>query len=68
MAVGFPLSRQAPQPEQTTQPPAASNTRRQQVPHGLQPEPQVAASFSPASARSRVLLLEAQTHEIWQRR
>jgi len=37
MAVDSPLSRQASQPEQTTQPPAASNTRRQQVPHGLQP-------------------------------
>ena len=50
MAVDSPLSRQASQPEQTTQPPAASNTRRQQVPHGLQPQPQAAATFSPASA------------------
>ena len=54
MAVGFPLSRQAPQPEQTAQPPAASNTRRQQVPHGLQPHPLAAATFSPAIARSSI--------------
>ena len=56
MAIDSPLSRlplTRPQTHQAT--------------HGLQPEPQVAASFSPASARSRVLLLEAQTHEIWQR-
>lgn len=52
MAAGFPPSRQAPQPEQTTQPPPASNTRRQQVPHGLQPQPKAAATFSPASSRS----------------
>ena len=53
MAAGFPLSRQAPQPEQTPRPPHPSNTRRQQVPHGLQPQPQAAATFSPASARNQ---------------
>ena len=31
MAVDSPLSRQASQPEQTTQPPAASNTRELEV-------------------------------------
>ncbi|MCP9910851.1 DUF2887 domain-containing protein [Cyanobium sp. BA20m-p-22] len=53
MAAGFPLSRQAPQPEQTPRPPHPSNTQRHQAPHGLQPQPQAAATFSPASARSQ---------------
>jgi hypothetical protein len=41
MVVGFPLSRQAVQPEQTTQPPAASRACFHLAPHGLQPQPRV---------------------------
>ena len=50
MAAGYPLSRQAAQPERTPRPPHPSNTRHHHLPHGLQPQPQAAATFSPASA------------------
>jgi hypothetical protein len=50
MAAGYPLSRQAAQPERTPRPPHPSNTRHHHPPHGLQPQPQAAATFSPASA------------------
>ena len=53
MAVGFPLSRQAAPARTNPSLLLPSNTRRQQVPHGLQPHPQAAATFSPASARSQ---------------
>ena len=53
MAAGFPLSLQAPQPERTLEAPHPSNTQRHQAPHGLQPHPLAAATFSPASARSQ---------------
>ena len=53
MAGGFPLSRQAAQPERILRPPHPSNTRRHQAPHDLQPQPLAAATFSPASARSQ---------------
>ena len=59
MAVGFPLSRQAPQPEQTTQPPAASNTRRQQPVKTdrrhyrvFQSAPELICDLLPGSART----------------
>ena len=45
MAVGFPLSRQAAQPERILRPPHPSNTRRHQAPHDLQPQPLAAATF-----------------------
>ena len=51
IAAGFPLSRQAAQPERTPRPPHPSNTRHHHLPHGLQPQPLAAATFSPASAR-----------------
>jgi predicted transposase YdaD len=41
MADGFPLSRQVVQPERNPVPPHPTNTRRHQLPHGLQPYPRV---------------------------
>ena len=39
--MGFPLSRQKPQPERATRPPIANESRLPTVPHGLQPQPRV---------------------------
>ena len=39
--MGFPLSRQKPQPERATRPPNANESRLPTVPHGLQPQPRV---------------------------
>ena len=66
MAVGFPLSRQAAQPERIPRPPHPSNTRRHQAPHDLQPQPLAAATFcqlalaapAPAACEHRPLVLK----------
>ncbi len=43
------MSHQEHQPEQTAQPPVANEAQLRQAPHGLQPQPQTAAPFPPAS-------------------